>query len=73
MNTLLNQAQTWLTELGVTTQFQNTSSLFVSKQDVNSIGGPQELLNSLRNELNNKKLYWNDNEETIGWYILQSF
>jgi hypothetical protein len=47
----------------------NTGSLFVSQDDVDSLGGPKEVLAAL----NNKKLFWSDLNVMMGWYVLESF
>jgi hypothetical protein len=67
-NTNLTSANNYLVELGVGTLL-NTGSLFVSRSDVDSLGGPKEVLTAL----NNRKLFWNDRDNVVGWYVLESF
>jgi hypothetical protein len=67
-NTNLITAYQWLLSLGITT-LANTGSLFVSRSDVDSLGGPKEVLTAL----NNRKLFWNDRDNVMGWYVLESF
>ena len=73
MNNNLIKANQWLTDLGIATQTRNSGSLFVSRHDTEAIGSMVELLTALKDTLGTTKLFWNQDEATMGWLVLESF
>ena len=76
-NIVLDQAKKWLDELGIRTQVFDRGAVWVNRDDmVNVIDkGEQEsydeILATLKSELNSNKLFWGGKDDT--WLSLDSF
>jgi hypothetical protein len=70
---IYDRANKWLTEIGIRTSIRSNGSLMVSREDLSILGDSGSVLETLKEDLNTKKLFWNSNEETMGWLVLESF
>ena len=73
MNPDLVKASKWLNDLGIETKAQSSQSLFVSKEGVSSLGNPKEVLAAVNEGIGSRRLFWNDVNETVAWYVLETF
>ena len=65
--TLLQKAELWLSELGIRVKAQATC-LAVNRDDVENLGGNDELLKELRLALESNRYNW-QNEDANNYYL----
>jgi hypothetical protein len=73
MNNSLNQAEKWVTELGIRTLPIESGRLGVNRDDMMSLGITQEELLSNLKDAVSRKLFLDGTFETLGWVYLSSF
>lgn len=70
MNTLLNAAEKWFSEIGIATIARPTC-LMVNRNDLTEFGTSGEMLAELRSGINSTKVYWSTQDDD--YFYLESF